>query len=401
MTETLRAARAPRDQGRRPGAAGGVARLRAPARQAGGSGRILRRGAVEGEGPGRGRRPCGRLRPRSRRGAARGPGRDRRWARHAARARLDAGRPLGRGLLHRRPGGRGRVRRLRGGGPRSRGDRQRGRPAASLRREVRRHRQPLAAGRGHLDGGRRPGLRPDRARPDRGDAAPGLRPLGRGGPRLARRRHGALPRLRGAPCLLGALHRPGFRGAGPRPLRHGSRGIARRDGSRPEGRGGDPGRGRPRRRGASDPQGAAGAPQRRRDPLRRPRRPGDPRLCPPRGAHHAGGQDRPRPVLPPGRHQRADGPARPLGQAGGAAEIRRPAGLRPGRRGDRGLPGRRHPGHRGPRGLCRAGCSGGARRVPDPSGRRAPAPVRHRPRPPRGAAGRPELGRSPIRASPR
>ena len=62
---------------------------------------------------------------------------------------------------------------------------------------------------------------------DRGDAAPGVRPLDGRGPRLAGRRHGALPRLRRAPRLLGAFHRPRLCGARPHADRDRPRRVAR------------------------------------------------------------------------------------------------------------------------------------------------------------------------------
>ena len=74
--------------------------------------------------------------------------------------------------------------------------------------------------------------------------------------------------------------------------------------------------------------------------------PDDTRARPARGEAGRGRQDRPRPLLPPVRHQRADGRARPRRRDRRPAEGRRSADLRPGHRGDRGLPGRRDRGRR-------------------------------------------------------
>ena len=194
-------------------------------------------------------------------------------------------------------------------------DRQRGRPAASLRRAVRRHRQPLAARRRHLDGRRGAGVRA-------GDPLARSRRCCRAASRAGSRPRRSWRDASSATARRAFAQRRDFwerfsdralAEARPRPGAGGSRRPPRRDRERRERRArlGRPRRRRAGRSRASDAQGGAGAAHGRHHPLRRPRRARDPRLRPPRGAHHARRQDRPRPVLPAGRDQRADGRGSP------------------------------------------------------------------------------------------
>ena len=142
----------------------------------------------------------------------------------------------------------------------------------------------------------------------------------------------------GAPQVLAALHRS--RGCQSRPRAGASR--FRRLPRRSEGPGrsgrerlGHVGRRRARRSRIADVARGARAAIRRRDPVRRSRVARGARFRAPRGEEDAGRQDRLRPVLQAGRHQRADGEPRQTGQARGAPQGRRSADLRPRRRGDR------------------------------------------------------------------
>ena len=146
-------------------------------------------------------------------------------------------------------------------------------------------------------------------------------------------------RTAGAAALLGAVHRAGARRAGSPADCGGSRDAAGRSARRRSGpvAGGSRHAGRrgTGQSGAADAAGRARAALGRRHPVRRSGGARDPRFRPPRGQAHAGRQDRLRALVQAGRHQRADGGARQIRQARGAAEGRRPHDLRPRRRGDR------------------------------------------------------------------
>ena len=216
---------------------------------------------------------------------------------------------------------------------------QRDRQARLLHLPVRRHRQPLAAGRRHLDRWRGAHLRPGHPLAHRGADPLGLRPLGHRRQAMARRSQAARSGTGGAAALLGAFRRPGACRAGPAAAGAGPQDVAGRGPRRRSGAGlggsCHAGRRRARQSRAADARGLARAALGRCHPVRRPGRARDPRFRAPRGQAHAGRQDRLRSLLQAGRHQCPDGGACQVRQARGAAEVRRPHDLRPRRRGDR------------------------------------------------------------------
>jgi len=291
------------------------------------------------------------------------------------RRRLGGRRRQGRG------GGASHIR----GGSRIGRARQCYRQAGLLHLPVWRHRQPFAAGGRHFHRGGGAGVRPGDPLAHRGAAAGGLRTLGRGRQGVARRARRAEAQNRHPPPFLGGLRHPGAAGAGPRAP---AQGLERAAAHRPDrfrcgGVAGpcDAGGCRPRRSGAAHPQGGAGAALGRRDPVRRSRGAGDPRLRPARGQADAGRQDRPSPLLQAGRHQRPDGEPGESGQARGAPQVRRPHDLWPGRRGDRRTGKRRDCLRRGARHQRRPGRRGQPQGVAHPPQRRPARAVRHRSRP--------------------
>ncbi len=223
---------------------------------------------------------------------------------------------------------------------------QRHRPARLLHFPVRRRRQPLAAGSRHLHRRRGARVRPGRPFAHRGATARRLRALGGRRKVLARRPCGSSAGLVDTPPVLGGLRRCRAARAGPRAKRLRSRRPAasraqRTRAPRPN-RTRHPGWRRAGRPGAAHVEGRTCAALRRRHPVRRPRRARGPGLRPPRGQAHAGRQDRSRPGLQAGRHQRADGRVGAIRQARGAPQVRRPHGVRARRRGDRGTGARRY-----------------------------------------------------------
>ena len=169
--------------------------------------------------------------------------------------------------------------------------------ARLLHLPVRRHRQPLAAGRRHLDGRRRAGVRPGHPLAHRGAAAGGLRALGRRRAGMAGGDCRPGPRGGRAAALLGGVRRPSRcarRTARRRQAtadgccetaREPERECA---GCRPR----HAGRCRARRSRAAHAQGRARAPLGRRDPVRRSGGARGARLRAPRGQAHPGRQDR-------------------------------------------------------------------------------------------------------------
>ena len=180
--------------------------------------------------------------------------------------------------------------------------------------------------------------------------------------------------------FLGELHRPS---PSPRPTRAPTEAdlealLAPTHG-RARGRLGRARRRRPGRSGAVDAARGARAAIGRRDPVRRSRVAGDPRFRAPRSEENAGRQNRPRAVVPAGRHQRADGVAREGRAARGAAQGRRSDDLRPRRRGDRRLPRRRDRDRRRARRHRRARRGEPAPGVADAPRAGAPGAIHHRP----------------------
>ena len=146
--------------------------------------------------------------------------------------------------------------------------------------------------------------------------------------------------------------------------------------------------GRPRRRragrsGAVDPQGPARPAVGRRHPLRPAGEPRDSGAGATRGAAHAGRKGRRRRLLPPRRHQPADGETGAGRQACGASQRRRPHGVRTRRRGACRLPHRRHrrggdPGDHGGAWRCRGAADPVDRPAPHPPGAIRDGPLRGR-----------------------
>ena len=273
----------PPPRGGEPEDAAAVAAAGVPGarRQAGDRLRHRGRGGLEG-GASVGRRRRGRSLLRgAERGAAGARCRAAPWPDLARRPRLASDRSRRRRGRHRRHHRRCRGGALRRRRPPCRHSRQRRRQAAAVRFHLRRGRQPLAARHRHLDRRRRAGVRSSRARQDRGPAAARLCPLGRGRPALAQPRPGDRSSGRSAPAVLAALHRDGLRDARPRSRDPRFRRAPGVD-PRPAGgrRAGDPRRRRSRQSGAPHLARGAGAAWRRRDPVRRSRVAGHPRLSP-------------------------------------------------------------------------------------------------------------------------
>ena len=162
---------------------------------------------------------------------------------------------------------------------------------------VRRHRQPLAAGRRHLHRRRGAGVRPGHPLAHRGAAAGGLRALGRG--RQGWRDDARTPASSARPCAGAsgsafaalALAAPDRAPSGTGPRRAAGESVTHAAAAVPRGPR-HARRRRARRSGAADAQGRARAALGRRHPVRRPGGARDPRLRPPRGQAHAGRQDR-------------------------------------------------------------------------------------------------------------
>ena len=177
---------------------------------------------------------------------------------------------------------------------------QRDRPASLLQLPVRRRRQPLSPGRGHLDRWCRAGVRPGHPLAHRGTPARRLRALGARRASVARRPQEPESGPRRAPAILGAVCHAGAararaRAEGARPRRATRGGTKRQRLARGRGRPRLARRRRPRQSGAAHARRRARATLGRHHPLRRPGGARGPRLCAPRGQADAGGQDRPRP----------------------------------------------------------------------------------------------------------